>query len=168
MEDQDFSLLRLQYEILNVSIESIARRSNLNPELLKALAIEEEWEHKWIDPDDPEPESDLNPDSDFPEDELTIKSEEFIERSKKRLAAYTIAKNVLMTQQYLELELSLVRKTIEHLENMPAITSKDLQSISHVYRNLLNGTPIMDILAMRDKQEDGGIPLLVVKDLAGA
>jgi len=161
----DLDILKLQYEILNVSIESMASQAQINKGVLESIIENQKWKRKWVDPEEPELTLDKD---DFEEDELTVQSEKFVERAKKRLAAYIIAKNILLAQRYLELEASIVNKAILLTNQIDETGStKAVKDLSVLFNNMLKGAPLNNILELQALKDIGGLPTLVVRDLAG-
>jgi phosphomannomutase len=190
MEMPDIPLLRLQFEMLNVPLKSIAASAGINLSILTQLAKDEGWKMKWPDAPAISPESNaklitisseepvqptqLNPpdpsgypsDDDFDDDPFITQSEEFVERAKKRLMAYLTAKDLLISQRYLEAEAAGIRKVAEcfRYENLKPSEVKDLTA---AYNALVKNTSLGKSVTL-SFDEDGSIPTLVVRDLSNS
>ena len=170
MDLPDIPLLRLQYEILNVPIETIASQAAVNVNILKEIASREKWVQKWPDadelptpPDSTDPENLSNEDL-FNDDPLMTKGDEYIDRTKKRLAAYLAAKDVLLAQRYFETEVAAINRTVRAL-NYENLRPEDIKHLVNSYNILVKNTSLGKALQLAT-DEEGGLPTLVLRDLS--
>lgn len=156
----DIELLRLQYEILNVSADAIARQTGFPLDLIENEIKRSNWTPLW--PDDDEPQLTYEED----EDVFTVSTDRYIDKTRKRLVAYSLAKEVLLATRYLELESSLIKKACETTELLDASSPAALKTLSALYRDLAkNGVSAGTSLQMGT--DESGLPTVIVKDLSG-
>jgi hypothetical protein len=157
---------RLNYEILNISIESIAKSMNLRIVDIQAEADENNW-NQWF-PED-ESEFDLDPGSELNEGEnlFEIKANQFTDTGKKRLEVYQVAKQLMLMSLYTKLEVNLISKANEAAELLDVNNINDIATLSGVLNSL---TKDLSKLAqsMTLGQDDKGLPQLIIRDLSGA
>lgn len=157
-------LMRLQYEILNVPLATLAKAAQVPLRLLEQEASQFGWKQLWPDSDDVVLEFEEG------EDRFSISSDAYIEKAKKRLTAFSLARETALSMRYLELEASIIDKAQEVLDNIPvgqasASVAKVLASLYRdMSKNLIsagaNNSSTLDI-------DGGGIPTLIVRDLSG-
>lgn len=153
--------IRLQYEILNKSFESLAIDNGLPVSILKQEADEHNWKQFW-----PEPDLLLMPDVDRDE-RLTAQSEAFIDRSKRRLAAYNVAKEVYLAQKYFELESGILDAALTALQLDAEMRPSDIKELSALYRDLMANSIAGALSSMSFGEDDTGLPTVIIKDLSG-
>ena len=166
----DLALLKLQYEILNVPLEQIDAAAGLP---IGAMAYEAKrlgWKQLW--PDQPSlatPASLTNQDD--ANEALALESEQFIDNARKRLRVYTLAKEILLAQRYLELECGIIRCAKNILENaevdpscMPASAIKQM---SAMLKDLQYGSNLANLASMSIAQDENGLPQVIIRDLSG-
>jgi len=171
MDLPDLEIIKLQYEILNISVESICSSSGLNPLIFPDIIKKHGWKRWWKDPEEPEAEivHDGDPRVDeFGEDLLTIQSEAYVDRTKKRLAAYALAKQVLLAQKYLELESKLISKALESIRDIDTSNTAGIKALSSLYKDLTKGSSLDGAFSVGVGQNDDGLPQLIVRDLSGS
>ena len=166
MNIPDLDIIRLQYEILNVSEESICERNGLNPQMLQDVIEKYNWKRWWSDPKEPEIDF-IDGEDEFGEDALSIQSEAYIDRTRKRLSAYALAKQVLLAQKYLELEAGLVQKAIDAIGDLDTTNATGIKALSALYKDLAKGSSLDGALSIGLGQDNDGLPQLIVRDLAG-
>jgi len=159
----DIELLKLQYEILNVSITSISRTTGIPEDLILREVERGKWTPLWPnDPDEPK----LHVEED--EDLFTVSTNQYIEKTKRRLQAYALAKEILLATRYLELESALIKKANETLDSMdPSVTTASaLKTLSSLYRDLVkNG--LSSVTSLQLQTDEAGLPTVIIKDLSG-
>jgi len=155
----DLELLRLQYEILNVSAESIARATNLPISAVQDEIDRKGWTPVW--PDDEEPPIEIAEG----EDAFKLTSDRFIEKTRKRLYAYSLAKDVLLATRYLELEAGLVSKANEVLDLVdPQVGIATVKALSSLWKHMQKSASAASASFGVDEM---GLPTVVIKDLSG-
>lgn len=156
----DVQLLQLQYEILNVSIESLARSADLPVALLEREVEKAKWTRLWPDEDEPTVEIAEG------EDAFTISSDRYIEKLRKRLTAYSLAKEILLTSRYLALEAGIIDKANEALLSIDSTTTSGIKALSSVFRDMSKGMSAGS-LSLQQSLDDKGLPTVIIKDLSG-
>ena len=156
----DIQLLQLQYEILNVSMPSLAASADLPIQLLEREAIRLGWVRLWPDEDEPLVEIAEG------EDVFTVSSDRYIEKLRKRLTAYTLAKEVLLTTRYLALEAGIIDKANEAVHLVDPTTTSGIKALSSVFRDMSKGLHA-GALSLQQSIDDKGLPTVIIKDLSG-
>ena len=157
--DEQLDLIRLQYEILNVPVLSLAKSLNRDVSFLLAHIEENKWTQLWPE----ETHIDINDDE---EESFSVVAEDYIENAKKRLIIYSLAKETLLAHKYAELELDIISKAKEALDEMvdaPHVSS--IKALATLYKDMTK-----DFTAARNNataKDMVGIPTVVVKDLSG-
>lgn len=154
----DVQLLKLQYEILNVSAESIAQCTGLPLSAINEEIVRSGWTRLWPDEDE------LPLEIAEGEDEFKLASDRYIEKTRKRLYAYSLAKEVLLATRYLELESGLIAKANECLDTIdPQIGVAAVKTLSSLWKDMQKSAKT-DLAYNAD---DLGLPTVIVKDLSG-
>jgi len=157
----DLSSLRLQYEILNRSLESLASELNI-----PLLAIEQEASNnKWVQWF---PGGDLvvDPASNLSVEDMEEECEEFVTKSKQRLAIYNIAKELLLAQKYLALEVKIIDEANNILDSSE-LDAKTIKALSSLYVDMTKTSVSNALASMSFGMDDSGLPTVIVKDLSG-
>lgn len=153
--------MRLQFEILNKSIPQLARENNLPVSMLEEEIADQGWKQWW-----PEPDLVLCPDVDKDEI-LQAQSETYLDRAKRRLAVYNVAKEVLLAQKYFDLEDKIIDSALAVLELAADMEASDVQSLGALYKNLMSRSVSNALVGMSFGEDEGGMPTVIVKDLSG-
>lgn len=158
----DMDILRLQYEILNVSVESIAKQLGLPPEVV-AIEIEREgWKPLW--PNDDETPLEVGEG----EDAFELAIDKYISRARKRLMAYALAKEMLLAQKYLQLELGIVDTALQTLKSIDSSSVSAIKTLASLYRDMCkNSLSSTSNLSMQTGLDEQGLPTVIIKDLSG-
>lgn len=153
--------MRMQYEILNRPIAQLALENNLPINMLQKEAEDNGWQQWW-------PESDvvLCPDVDQ-EEKLVIQSEAFLDRTKHRLAAYSVAKEVFLAQKYFQLETAILDAAIGFLEVHADLDAGSIHDLGSLYKNLSSTSVTKALTTMTFGEDEGGMPTVIIKDLSG-
>lgn len=156
----DVPLMRLQYEILNVSIDSLAESTGIPAEVIGDEVIKKGWTRQW--PDDDEPQLLIEPG----EDTFKLQSDAYIEKTRKRLHAYSLAKEVLLATRYLELEAGIISKANECLMHIdPSSGTAAVKALSSLWKDMQKSAA--QAAAFSISQDEGGLPTVIIKDLSG-
>ena len=186
--DVDLGAMRLQYEILNIPVEQLAKDCNMPIEILKPMIDGQNWKQWWPDndfksfaktkntltvvpsssstspsigqPDDDDSELD-------PNEEMSSEAENFITRSKKRLAVYAVAKEILLAQRMFELERKIIKAANDCLDSSSGIMAKDAKALSDILKNLMSNSVSDALASVSIGQDEGGLPTVIIKDLSG-
>lgn len=156
----DVQLLRLQYEVLNVSAEAIAHMTGLPLDIIVDEITCKGWTRLW--PDEDEPALTISEG----EDGFKLSSDRYIEKSRKRLQAYTLAKEIILSTRYLDLEAGLVSKANECLQHIDAQTGVSaVKALSSLWKDMTKDKSTM--ASMQMTVDDTGLPTVIIKDLSG-
>ena len=156
----DVQLLKLQYEILNVSAESIAHSTGLPLSAIQEEITAKGWTRMWPDEDEPTLEIAEG------EDEFKLSSDRFVEKTRKRLHAYSLAKEVLLATRYLELEAGLISKANQCLVHIaPEVGVAAVKTLSSLWKDMQKSASANSSFTLG--QDEMGLPTVVVKDLSG-
>jgi hypothetical protein len=156
----DVQLLRLQYEILNVSAESIAQTTGLPLSAIQDEITHNYWTRMWPDEDEPPLEIAEG------EDTFKLQSDRYVEKTRKRLYAYALAKEVLLATRYLELEAGLISKANECLTLVqPETGIAAVKMLSSLWKDMQKSTSANSAFSFGT--DEMGLPTVVVKDLSG-
>lgn len=176
----DIALMRLQYEILNTSVNYLADASGISANMIQDEIRRAGWKQLW--PNEPSlsnPESlhkairsssPLDPNLVSDEDEFTTSSALIIDRAKRRLQLYSLAKETYLSSRYLDLEASILDAAVSKAIEMATATNgspADLKQLSNVYKDLTNGSSLSAAASLQFGTDESGIPTVVFKDLSG-
>lgn len=154
----DMAMLKLQYEILNVSPQSIADHLGIPVHFVTEDIKKRGWKVLW--PDEDEPTLSIGED----EDTFTADTDRYIEKLRKRLAAYTLAKDALLTSKYLELESNIIDSANIALQSIDPTSTSALKALSALYKDMSKN---MKESSLSLSTDDRGVPTVVIKDLSG-
>lgn len=170
----DLALLKLQYEILNVPLEQIDAAAGLPIGALAHEAKRLGWKQLW--PDQPSlatpTSSYLQPQNqDEANEALALESEQYIDNARKRLKVYTLAKEILLAQRYLELECGIIQCAKNILENAEAspesMPASAIKQMSAMLKDLQHGSNLANLASMSISQDENGLPQVIIRDLSG-
>lgn len=157
----NFAQMKLQYEILNKSVEQLATENEVPTEMLRKEITKLGWTQWW-------PEADLILCPEVEQDaKLQTQSEAFIERSKRRLAVYNLAKEMHMAQKYMELENQIIDTAVETLIRTPTMDATSIASLSNLYKNMTAKSIASALSSISFGEDEGGLPTVIIKDLSG-
>lgn len=176
----DIALMRMQYEILNVPVNKLAEASGISAAMIQNEIDSAGWKQIW--PNEP---SLANPDSlqnsyrpvitdsseiDETEDHFLSSSADLIERSRRRLQVYSLAKETMLATRYLELENGIISAAIAFLNNIQVskgqATASDLKDLAQVFKAITNGSTLSSG-SIQFGTDDNGLPTVIYKDLSG-
>lgn len=165
-------LMKLQYEILNTPFSQLAVMSGISEDMIKDEATKAGWKQHW--PDEPAaiiPAAINNVDDpDQPVDDYFMSSTaDCIDKCRRRLQIYTLAKDSLLAMKYLELEFDIVSKASElitEVHDNKKLTASDLKCLSSLYKDMSSNTNLTSS-SVSLGIDDSGLPTLVFKDLSG-
>lgn len=159
----DLDLLRLQYEILNIPLAVIAKRTDLPLYLLEKEAADAGWKVLWPGEDEAPLEFEEG------EDRFSIAADAYIERAKKRLIVFSLAKEALLSSRYLELEYSILNKAQAMLDTMegPAISVTAIRSLASLYKDMSKVNISAGANNATAEIDGTAVPTLIVRDLSG-
>ena len=159
----NLELMRLQYEILNVPIAEIALAANLPVDMLQAEAESQNWRQLW-------PDENVDIAIEEGGDQFSVAADSYIENAKKRLQAFSLAKERILSRKYFEIESSLLDKIQSTLDNMPvgqapAATVKALGSLFKEMSKTMLSAGALNTSVFNT--EGSALPMLLVRDLSG-
>jgi len=164
----DIALLRLQYEILNASIEQLAQESGISQKMLRMEAAAANWTQWWPNkasalavPMPFDPHTDQEDDNPF-----ETQTNEYIENARRRLKAYSLAKELLLAARYLDLEVSIIDKAKDLIEQVT--TPNEAKLLSALYKDLTSNSNLANLATMALGQDDSGMPTFILRDLSGS
>lgn len=165
----DVNLMRMQYEILNVSFGQLAELSDLPASMIKEEAERAGWKQLW-----PEESAVVSPEHDdagneVPVDYFAASTDAYIESSRRRLKVYSLAKDIFLATKYFELESALINTAIDALEALQSqgLKAQDIKFLSAMYKDLTSGSNLANLAASSIGTDESGIPTLVIRDLSG-
>ena len=169
--DSLFIIPKLSYEILNTSIKSIASSLGLTEAMVQKHADDNDWV-QWfpseatdsisLDIDEQSEEADLLEGEDI----FTVRADQFLDKNRKRLQVFSMAKELAMAEHYAGFEASLIDKAKSAVMEIEISDVKALKDLSTVFKDLakdLQGTT-----AVSFAQDQGGLPTVIVRDLSGS
>ena len=183
----DITLMRLQYEILNVPVSQLADMSGISESMIQDEINRAGWQPLW--PNEPSianlesihaylgtsstpslPAPSSNQDQ-VEDDFFMTSSAEIIERSKRRLQLYVLAKETLLAQKYLDLENGIidaarVLATSRAMENGGELKPSDVKELSLVFKNMGASAVFGSSASFSFAQDESGLPTLIYKDLS--
>lgn len=171
MPDIDLHILKLQYEILNVSASQMAKDTEVPESLIRETVETEGWLQWW--PEEPQvdvfkkqaEQASLVDDDLTDGDILAQQSEEYVDRAKKRLQVYQLAKEIYLACKYLQLESALIGKAHDILETCETLDATSIKQLSALYKDMKHHG--MNSL-LQAAVDDTGLPSLIVRDLSGS
>ena len=156
----DIQLLKLQYEILNVSIDALAAETDIPADFLQEEINRLGWARMW-----PE-EGELPLVADEGEDVFKLQSDAFIDKARRRLCMYQLAKDALLATRYLELEAGIIKKANECLSHIdPQAGAAAVKTLSSLWRDMQKNSA--QATAFSVGTDETGLPTVIVKDLSG-
>jgi len=160
---------KLCYEILNKPLTSIADDLGLPVSMVEKEARDGNWT-QWF----PDTESDHRALTEHEQDELegtdlfTLRAEQYIERNRKRIQLFTLAKDVVMLEKYADIELNLLVQTREALNSLDTETANSLKTISSIYKDMIKQITTSNTALSMGKDEQTGLPTVIIRDLSGS
>lgn len=161
----DTELLKLQYEILNLSAQDIADKTGMPLGIIQGEIDGQGWKQWWpttelfttADPEDEQSEEEV----------FALQTEQYIDMAKRRLAVYTLAKEMHLAQKYLSLESSLVDKAQSIIEGITNGDAEAASKMSRLYKDMTSKNPMAALQSISFGEDEGGIPTVIVRDLTG-
>jgi len=181
----DIPLLKLRYEILNVTLEELASDVDVPTQILEAEATRKSWVQWWPYPDPstavappttPEVATNshlsdavvagVDDDTDDTDDdsELEIGSQAFLHDTALRLQVFNMAKEVYLSHKYAGLESALIDRAREATNGM-SIAPQDLKHLSSIFKDLASNMSTGKSLSIGTT--DDGLPTVIIRDLRG-
>ncbi len=166
MPQLDMAIARLQYEILNMPLEQILQESMGDSGMIKTFEREIDsagWQQWWSEADLVLEQTDEQLEDG--EDALSAQTEIFLERSRKRMAVFQMAKEFMLAQRYAKLEKSLVDTAITLSESLK-LEAKDIKSLGGLYKDLTSKSIANTLATMQFGIDEGGLPTVILRDLS--
>ncbi len=124
--------------------------------------LEGNWQQWW-----PEPDLDLSAPSEYmSEEDLTSQADLFMERSRRRLAVYNMAKELLLAQRLFKLESSIIEKASTILDGVE-MCARDIKALSSVFKEMTQNSISSTLSSLTLGQDDNGMPTVILRDLSG-
>ena len=167
----DVPLLKLQYEILNKTVDQLSEETGLPLASLQKEIDYNGWKQWWPEDEEVrlrEKQATSAEDEEIDASEvLALQSEMYIDRAKRRLAVYTLAKEIYLAQKYMKLESALIDKAHDVLEGIQNIDSRSIKELSALYKDMTAKSPMSALAAFTFGEDEGGVPTVIVRDLSG-
>jgi hypothetical protein len=161
----DTELLRLQYEILNFSVADLAKQTGMPESIIQKEVDSQNWKQWW--PTDKH-FAEANPEDELEDSEVfALQSEQYIDTAKRRLAVYTLAKEIHLAQKYLALESSLVDKAKDIVDEIKSSDAEAAAKMSRLFKDMTTKNPLASLQSIQFGEDEGGIPTVIVRDLTG-
>lgn len=153
----DSKLLRLEYEILNASLEDLAKSAGVPVGILQDQADSEAWAQWWPDAPLKEPSKETS---------VVQQSDDFIETRTKRLQVFAIAREMYLAPKCLQLEAAIIDAAKEAVQDIDVASDADsLRKLAAIYKDVASRSLLEKILSGADN--DSGIPNVIIRNLAG-
>ena len=169
----DYVIQRLTYEILNISLEEIADSMGLTLQMIQNISEKQKWQ-QWFPDDDCsifslDNDTTLNEDEELLEGEdiFSVRADQFLDKNRKRLQVFNMAKELAMAEQYANLEVSLIEKAREAISLLNAEDIKELKDLSGIFKDLAKQLQQMGSSITMGQDEATGLPTVIIKDLSG-
>ena len=167
----DPNIMRLQFEILNRSAEDLARELNIPASIIKSTIESEGWKQWWPEGTvheqfaSAQAANNNDPDIAVSEEEILVaQADQFLDRSRKRLQVYSLAKEIYLAQKYMQVEVALLDKARSVIENSAELDAYSLKQISGLLKDLYTKAGGLTLSAGTD---ENGLPTAVIRDLSG-
>ncbi len=173
MFDTRYVIPKLTYEILNVSIAEIADIMGLTTGMVQDIADAQNWT-RWFT-DDIDSASDFNSSTSIlkheeelleGEDLFTVRADQFLDKNRKRLQVFNMAKEIALAEHYAEFEVSIISKAREAIDDLEVKNVSDLKNLSSIYKDLAKSLQGVNN-AVSFTQDEGGLPTVIIRDLSG-
>lgn len=161
MSQVNSTLLKLQYEILNVPVEDLAAQMNVPVSILHAEILKNKWTQLW--PDEPVIFADNCSDPLTTSTPLDI--EQRTEMARKRLQFYQIMKDTYLSSKYLTLESAIIDSAISYLDTIESQDAKSLHRIASMYKLLCSCNTLSE--NKLSLLNESNTPLAIIRDLTG-
>jgi len=161
----DLDLARLQHEILCIPLETLAEKLGVPLYLLQEEAKNKNWAPFWSE-NDHEPLV-----IDDGDDAFSLKIENYSDKARKKLIAFSLAKEIFLSQKYLELEVGIIAKAKSILDSMQDGTDSvsAVKTLSALYRDMTKNSLAANSnsAAVSIGTDETGLPTVIVRDLTG-
>ncbi len=158
---------RLDFEVLNVSLEEISKTMGLSLEMVKKEAEQKGWK-QWFPEEVSEFHLNENDDLHDGDNLFELKANQFTSSGRKRLQVYQVAKQLLLAGSYARLESALIEKANEAINIVDPEDIKDIQALSSVLQSLTKDLHSLSQSMTLGTDSDSGLPQLIIRDLSGA
>lgn len=166
--DKNFIGPRLSYEILNIPLSALATNLGLTLSMLEKIAKDNGWSQWFPDPD---AQIYLDPDSNIGEfdgeDIFTVAADQYLDRNRKRLQVYAMAKNLATAELYADLEINLIDKARTAVMDIDVEDIKSLKDLSNVFKDLSKDLQNAGN-AVSFATDQAGLPTVIIRDLSGS
>ena len=167
----DSNLMRLQYEILNKTPHELSASTGLPLSIIESTIKDEGWHQWWPEPsiyeqlETSKSLSNSDPDVVITDEELFVsQADQYIDRTRKRLQVYSLAKETYLAQKYTQLETSIINSAINALSNLEATDTSGIRAMSALYKEMFSKNSGAILSAAVD---ENGLPSVVIRDLSG-
>ncbi len=162
----DIYLMRLRFEILNVSLEDIASDNPpLTADILGNEATKNGWKQWWPTTHDLRSAISLDDGSPDPYDEATLLEEGadlYIKEARIRLQVFNLAKDLHLAHKYAAFESALINKAHSLVDQCTEPTE-----VRQLTMSLKDLPGKMAAAGLAISQGDDGVPTVIIRDLSG-
>lgn len=159
MVNVDWGLLQLQYEILGVSVEELAKEYGLAPRVISYAADERGWKRNSL----------AVSSQDYPSNTSDSSDQSIADLIADKQKLLTTVKRATLLPQYIALEAALLGKCLKlvnHLADDDPTNAKPLKEISEIYSSLKHG-PNPGKTAAED-QSNRPTAIQIINDFGGS
>jgi hypothetical protein len=160
----DVIQIQLSYEILGLSVETIADNLGLSTRMIEEMATRGNWV-RWFPIADNQVFLDTDTLLSEGDDLTSVQVDRYTESAKRRLQVFSLAKDVLLAEKYLGIELQILNKTKEALMEISPNSTQDLKALSTIYADMHK--KIQSATQVTLGKDDTGLPHVIIKDLSG-
>jgi hypothetical protein len=157
--------IKLCYEILNIPVKDLANQLGLAPYMINDMVAAGGWK-RWFPTDECDfflvEEKDINEGEDL----FTVKIERYSEYANQKLKVFEIAKKLALAPKILDIEMSMLDKMKEAIEEVNHKDTRALKDLSSSYTNLVAKGAGTSVGISQDPET--GLPTVVIKDLSGS
>lgn len=158
----DISLMRLQYEILNVPVEQLAQESGISVKMIRSEIERGGWKQLW--PSDSVPIAPTDDEGSLLS-AFETETNAFIENNRRRLKAYSLAKELMLVSRYLELEVAIIDKANDLVSRLEK--ASEVKLLAALYKDLTSNSNLANLATMALAKDENGLPTLILRDLSG-
>jgi hypothetical protein len=160
---------RLSYEILGVPLKDLADTLGLPLSMMEKIAKEQEWQ-QWFSEDDSSSfslvEGTEGEELLEGEDIFTVRADQFLDKNRKRLQVFNMAKQLALVELYADLETKLLAKARSAIEAVDEESVRDIATLSGVFQALTKDIQGLNSAISMGKDESG-LPTVIIRDLSG-
>lgn len=164
--DAIYLIPKISYEILNTPIEELADGLGMSTNMLQSVINNRGWVRQF--PDDEVLDADSQETQEILEGEdiFTVQADQFLDKSRKRLQLFNMAKSLALAERYAKLESAIIDKATRAVEAVEVSEVPSIAALANAFKALakdLNGAAN----AISFAQDQQGLPTVIMRDLSG-